>query len=180
MSIANHWQPDDWELIALKEYRCRGLCILEKDRVREFCMFGTGYIKNTKIRTLICGLKEQKQQRLWSVPELKRTTALPHPLIWRESLTAGFKALIFTPGICFLLWAGALLVLCFQKVSLRCQTIVSVCLSLFLSVPPIASSQRQNSQVTFSSVYFIFQEWKLHSVYTAYHLYLFPPVWYIY
>ena len=69
----------------MKDYRCRGLCILQMDRVEEFSMFGTGYIKNTKIRTLICGLKEQKQIKALISARAEENYRLPHPLIWRES-----------------------------------------------------------------------------------------------
>lgn len=48
-------------------------------------MFGTGYIKNTKIRTLICGLKEQKQIKALISARAEENYSLPHPLIWRES-----------------------------------------------------------------------------------------------
>lgn len=55
------------------------------DRVREFSMFGTGYIKNTKIRTLICGLKEKKQIKALISARAGEKYSLPHPLIWKES-----------------------------------------------------------------------------------------------
>ena len=54
------------------------------DRVREFSMFGTGYIKNTKIRTLICGLKERKQIKALISARAGEKYSLPHPLIWKE------------------------------------------------------------------------------------------------
>ena len=48
-------------------------------------MFGPGYIKNTKIRTLICGLKEQKQIKALISARAEENYRLPHPLIWRQS-----------------------------------------------------------------------------------------------